>query len=412
MKAKISILFLILSLIIGYSESEIKIKNIKNVYDNLINEIPLLRFINSKEGLGYSNVLNLITGDITSDATSLDNILNTGIIFKTNKDYTYEDFLNPDYINFLNDLIINSKSIAFYNGDFDTFKEIVKGLYEYEITQDGIIINDNKYPIYRSENFIGINTLYYEPNFGINIIEGTTRNFLKKNNSWDFYINNENKSLNAKFYSDTYQDLNLKFDIKTVENYKFFGDILYFHKMQKNQFISYIQEFFVPYEKEDLIFFDLIESMISSEEFLAVDSKSMINNYDSSIFVVSDINTKSIEDYMGFRNIEPKRLGTYDFALITNQNNGDKIYIYYSKDDMIITTLSPETMKVNLGEVQRFKYTKKFKALKKHENLNRAILIDFERYLNKKFYGNLYSYLVSEFYYDENGSYNIDVALK
>ena len=77
MKFRLSLILILISVVMGYSSTtEIKIKNVKYFYDKVISDVPLLRFINSKEGIGYSYFLDFLDNQLTSDATQLNNFLN------------------------------------------------------------------------------------------------------------------------------------------------------------------------------------------------------------------------------------------------------------------------------------------------------------------------------------------------
>lgn len=147
MKFRLSVILILVSVVVGYSSTtEIKIKNIKDFYNKAINEVPLLRFINSKEGIGYSYFLEFLNSQLTSDSTKINALLDNSLSIYSDKGYTYDEFLNPNYIQILKNLIDDSNYFSVTTKDATALSDILENVFYYERNGNEFILEEEKIP--------------------------------------------------------------------------------------------------------------------------------------------------------------------------------------------------------------------------------------------------------------------------
>jgi hypothetical protein len=414
MKFRLSLILILISVVMGYSSTtEIKIKNIKDFYDKVINDVPLLRFINSKEGIGYSYFLDFLDNQLTSDATKMNNFLDSSLKINSDKEYSYEEFLNPNYIQILKKLVDESSSFSITTKDATTLSDVLENVFYYQKDGGEYILDNQKVSFFENENGFS-----FKENIKIDISDESTyllygkiNNFFKGEKEWSFYFDVSQRTLNGYFETNDYTDSGLKFDISDLEEEKIFGDILDIHKTTKNKFMSYIQEFLIPHDEFSKSNFEMILQALEDEEFILVDSRNILDDEEYSFLVFSPLELKNIEEFLNRKNINKGQLGTFDYFRLSHEKVGYPIYVYYDNSETIISTLIPENMRIYLSEVNRFKYLKTYESLENKENLDRVKIVDLERYFSNKFYSTSGSFISMEFFSDERKNF-VNVHIK
>ncbi|MGM0640262.1 MAG: hypothetical protein ACQESN_02415 [Thermotogota bacterium] len=414
MKFRLSLILIIISVVLGYSSTtEIKIKNIKNIYDRVLNEVPLLRFINSKEGIGYSYFLKFLDNQITSDATDLNNLFNNSLEIYSNKEYTFNDFLNPNYLQILKKIIDESEYFTTSSKDATTINDVLENVFDYDYENGKYITENNEVQVFNNENgtsFIQDQEIdISEPS--TSLIYGKIKNFFQENKSWNYYFTVENRTLNGYFESESNSYLDKNFNIRDLEEEKIFGDVLKINKITKNKFIDYIQEFLIPHDKFSEENFDYVLNGINDEEFIMVDSRNILDDKEYSFLVFSQLNLDKIEDFLDRKNLVQGRLGSFSYFRLSHEKVGNSVYVYYDNNETIFSTLIPENMRVYLGEVKRFKYLRTYQSLEKKENISKIMVIDLERYFSNKFYSTSGSFITVEFFSENNKDF-VNVHIK
>lgn len=401
MKFKLSLILIIISVVLGYSSTtEVKIKNIKDLYDKVINEVPLLRFINSKEGIGYSYFLDFIDSQLTSEATNLNNLLNNSLEIYSNQQYTFNDFLTPNYLQVLKKLIDESDYFTTTSTDSTTINDVLVNAFFYKKDINKYRLNDTEIDVFKKDNGIS-----FKKNVNINttdsstpLIEGKIKNFFSQNREWNYYFTSEERTFNGFFESKSENSATSTFNLQDLEEEKIFGDILTIHKMQKNKFIDYIQEFMIPHDAFSKDNFVSILNGIADEDFIMVDSRNILDTKEYSFLVFSAIDLDKIQFFLNRKNVLKGQVGTFSYFRISHENVGYPVYVYYDEGETIFSTLTPQNMRIYLGEVNRFKYLRTYQSLKIKENLSKVVIIDLERYFSNKFYSTSGSFITSEFF--------------
>lgn len=414
MKFRLSVILILVSVVVGYSSTtEIKIKNIKDFYNKAINEVPLLRFINSKEGIGYSYFLEFLNSQLTSDSTKINALLDNSLSIYSDKGYTYDEFLNPNYIQILKNLIDDSNYFSVTTKDATALSDILENVFYYERNGNEFILEEEKIPFYKQENGFSfkkdISIVTTEES--TYLLYGKIHNFFKKGKEWSFYFDVNQKTLNGYFETERFSDDSSKFNISDLEEEKIFGDILDIHKIKKDKFISYIQEFLIPHDEFSKNNFLMILNALDDEEFLMVDSRNIIDNNEYSFLVFSPINLDEIEEFLNRKNLIKGQLGTFNYFKISHDKVGYPVYVYYDNDETIFSTLFPEDMRIYLGEVNRFKYLRTYDSIEKRENLERINIIDLERYFSNKFYSTSSSFITLEYFTEEKKEF-VNIHIK
>lgn len=414
MKFRLSVVLILLSIVFGYSNTtEIKIKNIKEFYEKVMTDVPLLRFINSKEGIGYSYFLEFLDNQLTSDATKIDVLLDNSLYIYSDKSYSYEDFLNPNYIQTLKKLIDESTFFSITSQDATTLSDVLENVFYYKKEGNNFLLEGQNIPFYKKENGFS-----FKRDFSIDttdestyLLYGKTKNFFKEDEEWSFYFDVNNRTLNGYFESANSSNNFSKFNMGELEEEKIFGDILDIHKIKKDKFINYIQEFLIPHDEFSKNNFLMILNAINYEEFLMVDSRNIIDESEISFLVFSPINLEKIKDFLNRKNVIKGQLGTFDYFRISHENVGYPVYVYYDENETIFSTLMPEDMRIYLGEVKRFKYLKTYESIERKEDIERLTIIDLERYFSNKFYSTSGSYILLEQFTKNNKKY-VNIHIK
>ncbi len=401
MKFRLSLVLIIISVVLGYSSTtEIKIKNIKNIYDKVINEVPLLRFINSKEGIGYSYFLKFLDNQITSDSTSLNKLLNNSLEIYSNEEYIFNDFLNPNYLQILKKLIDESEYFTTTSKDATTINDVMKNVFNYEYEDEKYITGNGEIRVFEKEN-----GLSFIKNKEVNISEQSTyliygkiKNFFNENKEWNYNFDVKNRTLNGYFESETNEYNENVFNIVDLEEQKIFGDILKINMVTKNKFKNYIQEFMIPHDEFSNKNFENILSGISDDEFIMVDSRNILDDEEYSFFVFSQLDLDQIQYFLDRKNLLQGQLGSFSYFRLSHKEVGIPIYVYYDNKETIFSTLIPEDMRIYLGEVNRFKYLRTYQSFEKKENISKIMIIDLERYFSNKFYSTSGSFITAEFF--------------
>ncbi|BBE30125.1 hypothetical protein OSSY52_02660 [Tepiditoga spiralis] len=400
MKIKISLVFLIISVVIGYSnENYIKIKSLRGFYDEVINKVPLFRYINSKEGMGMEYTLEVLSKSITSNSTDLNIFLNSPVEFFTNKSMNYEYLLNPNYIHFLNDLLKTSSSIYIGNTKINVLKDVfnIFNIKNLKISKDS------------SEMWIGDQKPVSNSKY---IVSGKINNFLNEKKDWYFVGNEYDKSFSATFTTlEKNFESKTTFDIDILKDKKIFGEVLDIFLLQKNKFLNYIREFFVPMDEDSSKALEELTESIDSKEFLTITSRNISNLNDITLFIQANLNKNKLSIIANKRRMKSGKIGTYYYYEFTYSKAGTQIYVYYNDEDFLISTIKPSRMKIYFGESPRFKLLNSYKALKNRKNLERVLMIDLVNYIEKNFYGSINSFVNVSFFKKEK-NYIVNVTIK
>jgi hypothetical protein len=412
-KINVSMIFFLLYSIIGYSyTSVISIDGLGRFYKNCLVNIPLFRYINSKEGLGYEYIFNVLSETLSCQKEDLEDLLESRVTFYSDFEYNYSAFLEPDIIKNLSNIILRSNAIYIENRDVKTISDIVENIFNGTVVKGGYDIYGREYRISYDENGVFLNKpqSIYIPTKEYPV-EGKIKGFMNDGKNWDFHLEIKDKALKGSFISRDYSNDMQEFDISLLENRRIFGDIQTYEVLQKGRTVQYIQEFFVPYDKNSVEIFNKLFSDPKDEQFVVIRSESLTDSKMRSIYFSTVFDTKNINALIKLYNLGSGKIGTYDYCLISHKSVGDKIYFYYSQEGSIVSTVSPDNMKIYLSESPRLKSIAGYKMIER-KKLERFVFADLERYFEENFFSSIPAFLSATFFKNEDKNYCINIILK
>lgn len=416
-KLSLFILFLFLTGISHSFQTEIKINNLKKIYEEIINEIPLLRYIDSREGLGFSHYLNVFRKSLDISNDEIEKIINSEIFFYSNKGIKLDFFLNPNFLQILSEISTNSEVIVLDEIEIDTTKKLLDNLINFE--HEDINFN-NIFDIYNISNESSKTIISKNANFNYIVyenfdkeyfIEGRTVDLLDQNASWEFYSYVKDRLLITNFKSVNFINDYTQFDLSILEQKRIFGNYQEIYLIEKDEFKKYIQGYLNPFDEKSEDFIDSLLKTIVKDEFVLITSKSLTNKNIISFFINSNLDEKALNSIVNKKILDSGNIGNYVFYKITHDEYGDDIYLYYSDNDIILTTINPRNMSIYLSETQRFNNRPQFQDLQHHNKINKLIFIDLEEFFSKFFYSSVFSYITLEFY-EIDEYFNINVYIR
>jgi len=407
-KIKLMIFFLIyLTLTCSSYDTTIKIKSLKAVYEQLILEVPVLRFIESKEGLGYSYIFEILSYKLKSSQNDIKDLMNSPIIFYSDKNHSYQKFLNPNYINLLSEMILEFDEIVIKNDNTEILLKLIENIFSVEKNgETNFKIEGRNFEILEENDIIFLNKIKSEPSFDFDdneIIKGQVKGLFEEE-KWNFYITQENRTLKGIFETpnNMFETFSI-FDIKNFSQNRYFGDLLEFQRITKNNFLEYIRRFLHPFDEISDIFITELTDSIERDSFVLITSQDLIKIKERSYYVYAAINLNELRRISQERNLETGRIGTYNYFKLTHNNYGDDVYIYVASNNFILSTIAPRSMNIYLSETPRLTDLVHYKHMDKKENLKKVVMIDLEEFFAKKYYSSVFSTLTVEFYEQKTG---------
>jgi hypothetical protein len=341
----------------------------------------------------------------------VEDFLNSTIVFYSEKNYDVKELFNPNYFLLLYDLVVNSESIAIYSTEKELFEDFFIGFFGTKKVNDNLFVMDEKnFYVLMDQNGIFLNMEPISNNVKNDyIVSGSIDNILKDNDSWEFYIDVESRTINAKFVSKEYRSSKNQFDLTSLENKKLFGEVLVFESVNRNDFENFYTKFFTPLDEESEKSIDFLKEIIKEDEFIVVSSQS-INENELVLFVESTLDSVKLKKYAEERRMEEGKIGTYNYYLWSKGSYPKEIYLYFQNDELIFSNITPDRMGIYLSEMPRFKNTKYFDQIKNNQQFHNMTIIDLSNYISKNYYGSVDSWIVkSEYLEDDNYTLKINM---
>ncbi|GAB6188582.1 hypothetical protein JCM30566_03210 [Marinitoga arctica] len=373
----------------------ILINNPQKLYINLYSNIPFFRYLYSKEGAGQESLYEYLAKNLNDDEIKeAQNFLSSNFLFISNNLFNIQDFfwINPvqDVIRFLKKF--DGYIITDYRNQ-EKLINLIKNLFSYDVEYNN---NNREYYIKNLNlNFysIGGHIIFYREDISLEKMFKLLDDFnsLKSTIHDNIFISFKNQKLNYLLepiqinqmskYSDNTSGIikgnylnkefvfNIQSSLKLISfskfdsNYKIFGDsLIYLNINSFSELYNVIERVFSPKDEYSQKALELILKSIDFNNNIYFSEYFSRKGDGISVIIPGSVNLDFLEKKAKTWGTEKRTLGNYFYYSIFYNNIGTPLYLYVNKNQMVISSISPNLMKYLIVNSKKFSNLKIFNS--------------------------------------------------